>query len=207
MEMQASRQLAVTQQQAWDALNDPAVLKVCIPGCDKVEASGENQYAIGMALKIGPVSAKFKGNIELSDIQPPVSYKLTFEGQGGPAGFGKGSAAVVLTPNDTGCELAYSVQASVGGKVAQLGQRLIDGAAKSMAEDFFKRFDLEMQKQHPEAYAARDAAANASADAPTTTKADAKMASGDSTAIAGIPRWIWMLGASVILAVSYWLAN
>ena len=149
MEMQASRQLAVTQQQAWDALNDPAVLKVCIPGCEKVEARGENQYAIGMALKIGPVAAKFKGNIELSDIQPPVSYKLSFEGQGGPAGFGKGSAAVVLTPNDTGCELAYSVQASVGGKVAQLGQRLIDGAAKSMAEDFFKAFDLEVKKKHP----------------------------------------------------------
>jgi carbon monoxide dehydrogenase subunit G len=205
MEMQASRQLAVTQQQAWDALNDPAVLKVCIPGCDKVEASGDNQYAIGMALKIGPVSAKFKGNIELSDIQPPVSYKLSFEGQGGPAGFGKGSAAVVLTPNATGCELAYSVQASVGGKVAQLGQRLIDGAAKSMAEDFFKRFELEMQKQHPEAYAARDAAAGSSAEA--ANKPAAKNAPVDSTAIAGVPRWIWMLGASVILAVSYWLAN
>jgi carbon monoxide dehydrogenase subunit G len=210
MEMQASRQLAVTQQQAWDALNDPAVLKVCIPGCDKVEASGDNQYAIGMALKIGPVSAKFKGNIELSDIQPPVSYKLSFEGQGGPAGFGKGSAAVVLTPNATGCELAYSVQASVGGKVAQLGQRLIDGAAKSMAEDFFKRFDLEMQKQHPEAYAARDAAEAAQtgpATAVTATKSSDKAAAVDSTAIAGVPRWIWMLGASVILAVSYWLAN
>jgi len=210
MEMQASRQLAVTQQQAWDALNDPAVLKVCIPGCDKVEATGENQYAIGMALKIGPVSAKFKGNIELSDIQPPVSYKLTFEGQGGPAGFGKGSAAVVLTPNATGCELAYSVQASVGGKVAQLGQRLIDGAAKSMAEDFFKRFDLEMQKQHPEAYAARDAAEAAqtgSTSAVTAAKASDKAVSVDSTAIAGIPRWIWMVGATVALAVSYWLAN
>ncbi len=210
MEMQASRQLAVTQQQAWDALNDPAVLKVCIPGCDKVEASGENQYAIGMALKIGPVSAKFKGNIELSDIQPPASYKLTFEGQGGPAGFGKGSAAVVLTPNATGCELAYSVQASVGGKVAQLGQRLIDGAAKSMAEDFFKRFDLEMQKQHPEAYAARDAAEAAQTGATTAvaaSKASNKAAPVDVTAIAGIPRWIWMLGATVALAVSYWLAN
>ena len=210
MEMQASRQLAVTQQQAWDALNDPAVLKVCIPGCDKVEASGENQYAIGMALKIGPVSAKFKGNIELSDIQPPVSYKLTFEGQGGPAGFGKGSAAVVLTPNDTGCELAYSVQASVGGKVAQLGQRLIDGAAKSMAEDFFKRFDLEMQKQHPEAYAARvaaEAAQTGSTTAVNAAKVAHKTAPVDSTAIAGIPRWIWMLGATVALAVSYWLAN
>jgi carbon monoxide dehydrogenase subunit G len=206
MEMQASRQLAVTQQQAWDALNDPAVLKVCIPGCDKVEATGENQYAIGMALKIGPVSAKFKGNIELSDIQPPVSYKLSFEGQGGPAGFGKGSAAVVLTPNDNGCELAYSVQASVGGKVAQLGQRLIDGAAKSMAEDFFKRFDLEMQKQHPEAYAARDAAEAVKSES-TTVATGSKTAPVDSTAIAGIPRWIWMLGATVALAVSYWLAN
>ena len=210
MEMQASRQLAVTQQQAWDALNDPAVLKVCIPGCDKVEANGENQYAIGMALKIGPVSAKFKGNIELSDIQPPESYKLSFEGQGGPAGFGKGSAAVVLTPNTTGCELAYSVQASVGGKVAQLGQRLIDGAAKSMAEDFFKRFDLEMQKQHPEAYAARDAAEAAHTD-PTSAVANRKSSNNgssvDSTAIAGIPRWVWMLGATVALAVSYWLAN
>ena len=208
MEMQASRQLAVTQQQAWDALNDPAVLKVCIPGCDKVEASGDNQYAIGMALKIGPVSAKFKGTIQLTDINPPASYKLSFEGQGGPAGFGKGSAAVVLMPNDTGCELAYSVQASVGGKVAQLGQRLIDGAAKSMAEDFFKRFDLEMQKQHPEAYAARDAAAaSAEASNSATTKVAAKAEPVDSTAIAGVPRWIWMLGASVILAVSYWLAN
>ncbi len=206
MEMQASRQLAVTQQQAWDALNDPAVLKVCIPGCDKVEATGENQYAIGMALKIGPVSAKFKGNIELSDIQPPVSYKLTFEGQGGPAGFGKGSAAVVLTANATGCELAYSVQASVGGKVAQLGQRLIDGAAKSMAEDFFKRFDLEMQKQHPEAYAARDAAEAVKSES-TTVATPSKAVSVDSTAIAGIPRWIWMVGATVALAISYWLAN
>jgi hypothetical protein len=99
------------------------------------------------------------------------------------------------------------VQASVGGKVAQLGQRLIDGAAKSMAEDFFKRFDLEMQKQHPEAYAARDAAASAEATTSATTKTATKTEPVDSTAIAGVPRWIWMLGASVILAVSYWLAN
>ena len=155
MDMQGSRQLAVTQQQAWDALNDPAVLKACIPGCDKVEPTGENQYAIGMALKIGPVSAKFSGKINLSDINPPVSYKINFEGQGGPAGFGKGDSAVTLTPNADGCELAYTVHASVGGKIVQLGQRLIDGAAKMMAEDFFKRFDEEMQRQHPDAYAAK----------------------------------------------------
>ena len=155
MDMQGTRQLAITQQQAWDALNDPAVLKTCIPGCDKVDLSGENQYAIGMALKIGPVSAKFSGKITLSDIKPPTSYKINFEGQGGAAGFGKGDSAVTLTPNADGCELAYTVHASVGGKIAQLGQRLIDGAAKSMAEDFFKRFDNEMQRQYPDAYSAK----------------------------------------------------
>jgi carbon monoxide dehydrogenase subunit G len=155
MDMQGARQLAITQQQAWDALNDPAVLKACIPGCDKVEPSGENQYTIGMSLKIGPVSAKFTGKITLSDINPPASYKINFEGQGGPAGFGKGDSAVTLTPNEAGCELAYTVHASVGGKIAQLGQRLIDGAAKAMAEDFFKRFDNEMQRQYPDAYAAK----------------------------------------------------
>ena len=148
MEMQGSRQLAITQQQAWESLNDPAVLKICIPGCDKVEATGENQYAVGMAVKVGPVSAKFAGKITLSDIVPPASYTIGFEGQGGAAGFGKWHSKVQLTPNDAGCELAYTVNAQVGGKVAQLGQRLIDGAAKSLAEDFFKRFDAEMQRRY-----------------------------------------------------------
>lgn len=191
MEMQANRQLAVTQQQAWEALNDPAVLKTCIPGCDKVEASGDNQYAIGLALKIGPVAAKFNGKITLSDIQPPNSYNIAFEGQGGPAGFGKGNAQVALTANDAGCDLAYTVHASVGGKVAQLGQRLIDGAAKSMAEDFFKRFDEEMQRRFPQAYASRAAAA-----AVTTETAGA--------AGAKIPAWAWVAGAIVVAAVLIW---
>ena len=196
MEMQASRQLAVTQQQAWDALNDPEVLKVCIPGCDKVEASGENQYAIGMALKIGPVSAKFKGNIERSDINPPGSYKLSVEGQGGPAGHGKGSAAVVLTPNAAGCELAYTVQASVGGKVAQLGQRLIDGAAKSMAEDFFKRFDAHLVEANGATEASNnDDAASAVTDASAATSPVAASKSKSlpvllGVALAGIVIWL-----------------
>jgi uncharacterized protein len=192
MDMQGSRQLAITQQQAWDALNDPAVLKTCIPGCDKVEPSGPHQYAIGMALKIGPVSAKFTGKITLSDIQPPASYKLSFEGQGGPAGFGKGSAAVTLLPNAGGCELLYSVNATVGGKVAQLGQRLIDGAAKSMAEDFFKRFDHEMQRQHPESYAAKM----------VTGSAPAEPASGAQTR--AVPVWLWVGGAAAAIALVAW---
>ena len=188
MDMQASRQLSVTQQQAWDALNDPEVLKTCIPGCDKVEASGDNQYAIGMALKIGPVSAKFAGKITLSEIVAPSSYTISFEGQGGPAGHGKGNARVLLTPNAAGCELAYTVHAQVGGKVAQLGQRLIDGAAKGMAEDFFKRFDEEMQRRFPPPAAAEALAPAALAPAPNPKT----------------PVWVWVAGV-VVLALVWWM--
>ncbi|MBU6438272.1 MAG: carbon monoxide dehydrogenase subunit G [Betaproteobacteria bacterium] len=190
MDMNGSRALAVTQQQAWDALNDPAVLQACIPGCDKLERTGDDQYAVSMQLKIGPVSARFNGKIALSDVQAPASYTLAFEGQGGGAGFGKGQSKVSLAPQDGGCLLSYSVHAQVGGKVAQLGQRLIDGAAKSMADDFFKRFDAEMQRLHPEAYAAR-AASGAAAEA---TAAGGK-----------VPAWAWAVGAVVVLAVAYWL--
>ena len=198
MDMQGSRQLAITQQQAWDALNDPAVLKVCIPGCDKVEPSGDNQYNIGMSLKIGPVSAKFSGKITLSDINPPTSYKINFEGQGGPAGFGKGESNVTLTPNAGGCELAYTVHASVGGKIAQLGQRLIDGAAKSMAEDFFKRFDNEMQRQHPDVYAAKIVVGDVSSHLGAAVEVGL-----ESNASAGK----WVIGAALAfgLAFAVWL--
>jgi uncharacterized protein len=196
MDMQGSRQLAVTQQQAWDALNNPEVLKTCIPGCDKVEPTAENQYAVGMALKIGPVAAKFTGKITLSDIHPPHSYNIAFDGQGGVAGHGKGSAAVKLEPNDQGCNMTYVVNAQVGGKIAQMGQRLIDGVAKSMAEDFFKRFDAEMERQHPAAYAAAAEAAAATA----SDAAQGTPAAGGST----IPVWVWVAGAVVVLG-AIWL--
>lgn len=194
MDMQGSRALAITQQQAWDALNNPAVLKTCIPGCDKVESTGPNQYAVGVAVKIGPVAAKFSGKITLSDINPPNSYTITFDGQGGAAGFGKGNSQVSLAPSQegSGCVLSYTVHASVGGKIAQLGQRLIDGVAKSMAEDFFKRFDDEMQRQHPEAYAA---AAKVEAASP------APAAGGK------VPAWAWAVGAAVALAALWLLAR
>src|SRR5450830_1569307 len=194
MDMQGSRSLAITQQQAWDALNDPEVLKLCIPGCDKVEPTGENQYAVGMAVKIGPVSAKFSGKITLSDIVPPQSYAIGFDGQGGVAGFGK--AKVSLEPTEGGCELSYTVNAQVGGKIAQLGQRLIDGAAKGMAEDFFKRFDDEMQRRYP----APEAAA---------TETPAEMAPSDAApqeeSQGGVPVWVWWVGAVVLAALVLWL--
>ena len=179
MEMLGNRRLGITQQQAWEALNDPETLKKCIPGCDKFELTGDNQYSVALAVKIGPVSAKFNGKVALSDIVAPDGYKLTFEGQGGVAGFAKGSSSVTLRPLDgaaaaptasedadaapspAGCELDYTVQAQVGGKIAQLGQRLIDGAAKSTADDFFKRFEAEMQSRYGPPPAAVEAAAEA----------------------------------------------
>ena len=219
MEMQASRTLAVTQQQAWDALNDPEVLKLCIPGCDKVEASGENQYALAMALKIGPVSAKFAGKITLSDIVPPESYTIAFYGSGGVAGFGKGQAQVKLVPlpadaaGQPSCELHYTVHATVGGKIAQLGQRLIDGAAKTMAEDFFKRFDNEMQRRHP-----RDATDTqiqdtllqdtVMLDAPTQPDAlQALPAAATSNSPSVFPPWVWVAIGAGGMAALFWLAK
>ncbi|AVQ81331.1 MULTISPECIES: CoxG family protein [unclassified Variovorax] len=168
MEMLGNRHLGITQQQAWEALNDPETLKKCIPGCDKFELTGDNTYSVALAVKIGPVSAKFNGKVVLSDIVAPNGYKLSFEGQGGVAGFAKGSSSVTLKPSegaaapDAGCELDYTVQAQVGGKIAQLGQRLIDGAAKSTADDFFKRFEAEMQSR----YGPPPAAAPEGAEAP-----------------------------------------
>ncbi|WP_077000689.1 CoxG family protein [Variovorax sp. KK3] len=172
MEMLGNRRLGITQQQAWEALNDPETLKKCIPGCDKFEPAGDNQYTVALAVKIGPVSAKFNGKVALADITPPDSYRLSFEGQGGVAGFAKGSSSVTLKPvadsEGAACDLDYTVQAQVGGKIAQLGQRLIDGAAKSTADDFFKRFEAEMQARYgpPPAAATEGATAEEPAEKP-----------------------------------------
>ena len=150
---------------------------------DGTSPTGEGAYALVNAIKVGPVSAKFKGNLQLADVQAPSSYTIHFDGSGGAAGFGKGSAQVTLTPNEGGCELGYAVNATVGGKIAQVGQRLIDGVARSMAESFFKRFEEEMQRRHPAA------AAEAPAVEPAT---------------GGVPAWVWILVAiAAILGVAW----
>jgi carbon monoxide dehydrogenase subunit G len=142
MEMSSERLVPAAPQAVWDALNAPETLRNCIAGCEKIELIGPDQYDVGMSIKIGPVSAKFKGKMSLNDIVAPDSYSILFEGQGGMAGFAKGSAAVQLLPqeNDGGTLLRYQVQAQVGGKLAQLGSRLIDSSARKMADDFFARF-------------------------------------------------------------------
>ena len=132
--------IAAAPNKVWDALNNPAVLKNCIPGCEKLDKTSPTDFVATAKLKIGPLGATFKGKVTLSDLEPPTRCRLAGEGQGGVAGFAKGAAEVVLTPEGGGTVLTYTAKASVGGKLAQIGQRLIDGAAKQIADDFFKRF-------------------------------------------------------------------
>ena len=147
MEMTGEQLVPAPQRVVWDALNDPAMLKASVPGCEGIDPIGENQYQVLMVARVGPVSAKFKGKLTLSDIKPPTSYAIAFEGQGGPAGFAKGGAQVRLSTEGMTTRLAYDVKASVGGKLAQIGSRLIDAAAKKVADDFFRNFNETMSKQ------------------------------------------------------------
>jgi len=186
MDMQGNRLLSATQEQAWAALNNSDILKACIPGCEKFELTEENSYNVGVALRIGPVAAKFSGTVKLMDIQPPHAYALQFEAQGGVAGFGKGESKVSLTPHPEGCELNYTVHSKVGGKIAQLGQRLIDGAAKSLAEDFFKRFEEELKKSN-----AAQAQSDSNSEQPPTPPAKPTS------------RWLW-LAAAVLAGALAW---
>jgi len=148
MEMSGEQLIPASQQQTWDALNDPAMLKQCIPGCESIEPAGDNQYQVLMVARVGPVSAKFKGKLTLADIQPPNSYSIAFEGQGGAAGFAKGGAQVRLSPEGESTKLSYEAKASVGGKLAQIGSRLIDAAAKKVADDFFRNFNEKVAELH-----------------------------------------------------------
>jgi uncharacterized protein len=140
MTMTGEVRLPANRETVWQALNNPEILKVCIPGCQSLERTGENGFAAVAKLKIGPVSATFKGNVELTDLDPPNGYKINGEGQGGIAGFAKGGATVKLSDAEGGTLLSYDVVANVGGKIAQLGARLIDGTAKKLADQFFKNF-------------------------------------------------------------------
>jgi uncharacterized protein len=132
--------LPAPQEVVWARLNDPEVLKACIPGCQSLERTSENELEAVAKVKIGPVSATFKGKVTLSDIDPPNGYTISGEGQGGIAGFAKGGAKVRLAPNGEGTRMTYDVDAQVGGKIAQLGARLIDGVAKRLADQFFASF-------------------------------------------------------------------
>lgn len=140
MDMTGERLIAAPRELVWEALNDPETLKASIPGCESLEKTEENAMQAVASVKLGPISARFRGAVTLSDIDAPNSYTIAGEGQGGVAGFAKGAAKVVLTDDGEGTLLKYEVHAQVGGKLAQLGARLIDATAKNLAEQFFVKF-------------------------------------------------------------------
>ena len=147
MKLEGSRIIAADRETVWAALNDPEVLKACINGCQELEKTSETSFEATVKQKVGPVSATFKGAVELSDLNPPESYRISGEGKGGAAGFAKGGADVKLTQVEGGTELTYDVDAKVGGKIAQLGARLIDGFAKKMADQFFETFQKVVEEE------------------------------------------------------------
>jgi carbon monoxide dehydrogenase subunit G len=154
MELTSQQSLAVTPQQAWDALNDVEILRRSIPGCESITPDGENRFLVIVAASVGPVKAKFRSKLQLLDVAAPQSYTMQFDGQGGPAGFGKGTAKVRLEPADGGVTtLHYTVHAQVGGKLAQVGARLVDMAAQKMARDFFENFERVLLEVYPPAAA------------------------------------------------------
>jgi carbon monoxide dehydrogenase subunit G len=140
MTMTGEVQLPASRETVWAKLNDPEVLKGCIPGCEQFERLSPTEFQAVATTKIGPVKAKFKGKVRLADLDPPNGYKISGAGEGGVAGFAKGGATVTLTDKDGGTLLIYNVEAQIGGKIAQLGQRLVVGAAKKVADDFFEKF-------------------------------------------------------------------
>lgn len=163
MQMQGEQFIPLPREQVWAALNDPAILKASIAGCEAIEKVAENEYTVTLTAAVGPVKARFAGKLRLSDLDPPQSYSIAFEGSGGAAGFGKGGARVSLAPEGAGTKLAYTANAQVGGKLAQVGSRLIDGVANKMADDFFRTFVARIAPPAapaPAAPAAREAAFN-----------------------------------------------
>jgi uncharacterized protein len=140
MTMNGEYQLSAPQEAVWQKLNDAETLKACIPGCESLDKLSDTEFQAVAVTKIGPVKAKFKGKVSLTDLDPPNGYKISGQGDGGVAGFATGGATVKLEPKDGGTLLTYAVEAQIGGKLAQLGQRLVNGAAKKLADDFFQKF-------------------------------------------------------------------
>ena len=149
MDMTGQYRIPAPREQVWAALNDPATLKASLPGCQSLEKLSDREFAAVVVAKVGPVQAKFNGNVTLSNLNPPESYRISGEGKGGAAGFAKGGADVMLIEEGEVTVLTYNAKADVGGKLAQLGSRLIDGTAKKMADEFFDNFSKQVAGPAP----------------------------------------------------------
>lgn len=197
MEMTGEQTIPAPRQKVWDALMDPEILRQCIVGCETVAKTSETDFEAAVVIKVGPVKAKFKGKVSLNDLNPPTSCTIAGEAQGGvAAGFGKGTAKVELSDAAGGAtRLTYAVNAQVGGKLAQIGARLIDGVAAKMAEDFFAKFNA-LVGEPGAATAGPVAAADAVAEGTPAVTPPPGVVSG------GIPSWLWISGIIVIVCAA-----
>ncbi len=189
MEMTGEYRIRASRQKVWDALNDAEILKQCIAGCEEMDKTSDTEFTARVHTRIGPVSAKFTGKVELSEIDPPNGYRISGEGQGGVAGFARGGAAVKLAEDGAETVLTYEANATVGGKLAQIGSRLIDATARKMANDFFGKF----------AETVGEPAEAAEAEAPAEAAAPAEATPAPAPS-GGLSPAVWV-GGLVVLAV------
>jgi uncharacterized protein len=198
MDMTGEYRIPAPREQVWAALNDPAILKASLPGCETLERVSDHEFAATVVAKVGPVRAKFNGQVTLSDLNPPESYKISGEGKGGAAGFAKGGADVRLVEESAETLLSYTARADVGGKLAQLGSRLIDATAKKMADEFFENFRNQLTKPAEAAPAAE--AVPAPAFEPVSAPVH-ETVPADSLAALGQNKFVWAAAAIVVLMI------
>jgi hypothetical protein len=206
MEMTGEFRIPAPRQRVWEGLNDPEVLKQCIPGCQTLEKVSDTEFNGRVVASVGPVRATFGGKVTLSDLDPPQSYTISGEGSGGVAGFAKGGAKVNLAEDGAATVLTYAVQAQVGGKLAQVGSRLIDGVARKMAGDFFGCFAAAMAPQQPAPAAAEAAAGEEAPTAPAVEPEQVAVATPLPLPLprptsARLPSAVWVTGLAVIVIV------
>jgi uncharacterized protein len=195
MDMTGEVRIPAPRQKVWEALNDPDVLKQCIPGCEEIEKLSATDLQANVTAKVGPVKARFAGKVTLSELDPPNGYKITGEGSGGAAGFAKGGATVRLADDGSGTRLSYTVEAHVGGKLAQIGSRLIDGVARKMANDFFGSFAATVAAEQP-----ASAAAEAAPAAPEPAAAEPlPPPPPPQPSSRRLPPAVWVTGLAVII--------
>ena len=198
MEMSGEYKINASREKVWAGLNDPEILKRSIPGCDEIEQTSDTSFSAKVTAKVGPVKAKFAGDVELSDIDAPNGYRISGEGKGGAAGFAKGGANVKLEEDGDGTLLKYEVDAQVGGKLAQLGARLIDGTAKKMASQFFENFAEAVTDADADA-----AEAPAEEASPAAAPAAPTSSAGQVTAMSQVGAGTWVVGLVVAAGVLY----
>ncbi|MEO3429896.1 carbon monoxide dehydrogenase subunit G [Pelagibius sp. CAU 1746] len=200
MQMTGQYRIEAPRETVWEALNDVEVLRLCIPGIEEIEKTSDTSFTAKVRAKVGPVSARFAGHVTLSDLDPPKGYTISGEGKGGAAGFAKGGAKVSLEEDGAATLLNYDVQAQVGGKLAQIGSRLIDGTAKKMADDFFSRFAQNVgapAAETPPAAAAETPAPPAAAPQPAAAAPEPS----DADVGAGASLGVWVTGLLVAVLI------